>query len=297
MSDSPGFPGRIVVATDFSQAAAFAVERAAWLACRHHAELRVLHVFDDSIGASLRRVYDSGGLVGRTPTLAARDRLSALGAALAARPGLMVEVETRTGRVADEIGRYVADQSAGLLVVGGRAAGVRVAPMSGDSALNLLGKSGVPVWLVRRPVIDVPPSVLVAVDFSEPSRRAAELAAVLLADCRRRLVHVHAAPDVDRLRLDGAEPGEIAHLLHRAQAQAEGALSDFLARLAVHVDRADCVVVAGFPVCALLDQARADDAGLIVVGRRGANFFDARLFGSVAADLLRQSPVDVLLVP
>ncbi|WP_374344216.1 universal stress protein [Azonexus sp.] len=297
MNDLPRLTGRIVAATDFSPGAADAVERAAWLAIRRNAELHVLHVFDDSIGASLRRIYDSAGLGQRPPTLETRDRLSALGAALAERHGLAVRVETRTGRVADEIGRYVAEQSAGLLVVGERAAGSRGAPLSGDSALNLLGKSGVPVWLVRRPVSDAPPSVLVAVDFSGPSQRAAELAAVLLPDCRRRLIHVHVAPDADRLRMDGATPAEIARLQHQAQAQAKKRLAGFLGQLAIPVDQADCILVAGFPVRSLVDRAGAEDAGLIVLGRRGESPFDERLFGSVAGDLLQQLRTDVLLVP
>lgn len=49
----------IVVATDFSDGAAVAVERAAALAGKLQTSLHVLHVFNDGIWATLANLYDT----------------------------------------------------------------------------------------------------------------------------------------------------------------------------------------------------------------------------------------------
>jgi nucleotide-binding universal stress UspA family protein len=56
------------------------------------------------------------------------------------------------------------------------------------------------------------------------------------------------------------------------------------------------VAVTGKPGDALRQVVAERGADLIVVGNRGLNTLAGRILGSVPQDVLRQSPVDVLVV-
>ncbi|MFJ4483827.1 universal stress protein [Streptomyces longwoodensis] len=95
----------------------------------------------------------------------------------------------------------------------------------------------------------------------------------------------HACPPLpgaagDRLRQVGA------HMLHRVAAEVRRLYPD----LAVREEQA-----AGTPHTALL--AAADDAGLLVVGARGAGGFDGLAVGSVALRMAAAAPCPVVVVP
>jgi nucleotide-binding universal stress UspA family protein len=60
---------------------------------------------------------------------------------------------------------------------------------------------------------------------------------------------------------------------------------------------ADTLVQFGDPVLAILDAAREHHADLIAVGTHHKNMFARLIQGSVSEDLVRRSPVPVLVVP
>ncbi|HEX2104779.1 MAG TPA: universal stress protein [Solirubrobacteraceae bacterium] len=68
--------------------------------------------------------------------------------------------------------------------------------------------------------------------------------------------------------------------------------------VAARTSLADVVVVAreGDPAEELLEVARAANANLVIVGRRGKDFVARTLLGSVATRVVEQAPSDVLVV-
>ncbi len=59
----------------------------------------------------------------------------------------------------------------------------------------------------------------------------------------------------------------------------------------------EVAVRAGEPVEQIVDEARENNADLIVVGARGHNILDEILVGSVARGVVKKSPVPVMTIP
>jgi nucleotide-binding universal stress UspA family protein len=142
-------------------------------------------------------------------------------------------------------------------------------------------------------------TVVVGTDGSPTSLRAVSRAAALAGDAGARLVVACAY-----------EPAEEARDVRRAQevlgADAAGLdvashAEDVLRGALAHAREAGAtdvhpVPVTGPPAEALMDLADREQADLIVVGNRGLNTLKGRLLGSVPAEVMRRSRIDVLVV-
>lgn len=140
------------------------------------------------------------------------------------------------------------------------------------------------------------PRLLVAVDFSPASRIAFDAARGLAKDLGAGIVLAHVTPRV--LRKEPA-PGRPPYLT-----PPEAAMKDAL-RLsgswAEELRKDDVFVKAlnptGPPAATLVDLARKHGCGAIVLATTGRSALRSMLIGSVARDVLRTSPLPVLLVP
>lgn len=142
-----------------------------------------------------------------------------------------------------------------------------------------------------------PIPILVPVDFS-PCSRAALDRALDLGERLGGTVTLFHAVDASGILLGGAEHHvNVAELAARI---AEGARAD-LDRLAAEADPgrrriARTEVVDGRPAEAIVEAARREGAGLIVMGTRGRTGLPRLLLGSVAERVVRLAPCDVLVV-
>lgn len=169
--------------------------------------------------------------------------------------------------------------------------------------LRMLGRGTAPVLLrrARVPMIvtsaksTIPSSgqltrLMVAVDFSEGSRRALEAAQALAEehDAEVRPIHVDNTPRPPRVSAPQIEKFD-QKILFRLQAFCTG-----FSR--VRPDH--CEVVRGKPVAHALDQvAERLNADLIVIGTLGLTGMGRLLLGSVAERLTLESPRPVLVIP
>lgn len=121
--------------------------------------------------------------------------------------------------------------------------------------------------------------VLVAVDGSEPARRAAGHGIAIAARFGAAVEVVTVRPDADEPERgrDHVEP-----VVERASARGVEATATLL---------------DGRPAAAVARRAAESGADLVVVGRQGRRGLGARLLGSVTERLLRRSDVPVLTVP
>jgi len=135
-------------------------------------------------------------------------------------------------------------------------------------------------------------TIIVGANDSPTAAKALERAAVLAGALGARLVVVTAYGD-DEVDVIGV--GSDTFIVGTAQ-QADDFATQAAARLrAAHGVDAEGVAVQGKPDAAILDQARACDATLIVVGNvrmQGVG----RLLGSVANDIAHHAPCDVYIV-
>ena len=134
--------------------------------------------------------------------------------------------------------------------------------------------------------------ILVGLDGSEPSRRAAEHAVVLAEMCHAELIGVHAVglldvwPDADGPT--PRHPHDHVRMLMETEWSAPLRESSAAWRLELR---------DGLPVETMLDATRDFHVDLVVVGTRGSGGSAVGLLGSTSAKIVERSPVPVLVVP
>lgn len=142
-----------------------------------------------------------------------------------------------------------------------------------------------------------PQQVVVGVDGSDQSRRAAETAvAVARASGARLHVLTVVRPPEGWWGVVGSPPPAeaLASSMERAQ-------RTVLDRLLEQVDTSGVEVVSseeiGDPASALSDYCERVGADVLVVGRRGAGMVERIVLGSVADRLAHHAPCALLIVP
>jgi nucleotide-binding universal stress UspA family protein len=145
----------------------------------------------------------------------------------------------------------------------------------------------------------MPASIVVGLDGSEESTRAADAAADAARRHDLRLVlacvvpwspyEFHTAEENERRSVERAREIASAH---------ERVLDPVVARLSDREGLAvEGVVRHGHPAETLVALAREHDAAWITVGRVGQSRVRTLLFGSTPTSLIQLSPVPVLVVP
>ena len=147
-----------------------------------------------------------------------------------------------------------------------------------------------------------PPRILIAVDFSEASRRALEAGERLARDLHAGVVLAHAIAEVQGVSLAATSLGGSPQAAATAQARmsvdealklsAEWAQGMRAAGLEV-----ETVAREGIPEDVVLQAAEDHDVQLLVVGSHGLKGFKRFVLGSVAQTLLHRSRRPVLVIP
>lgn len=145
--------------------------------------------------------------------------------------------------------------------------------------------------------------IVVAVDGSEPARRAVRRAADLTRRYGAELVLVHVLPPGARevIPKELADYAEIEHIdvrrgdLVRSIAEQIVRQAEADAR-ALGVAQLRSVIETGDPASALAALATAEKADLIVMGRRGLGALAGLLLGSVSHKITQLAACDCLMV-
>jgi nucleotide-binding universal stress UspA family protein len=148
-------------------------------------------------------------------------------------------------------------------------------------------------------------TVVVGTDGSETSFHAVDRAAAIAADADAQLVVVcaYVAVQESELRLQSTPTDAAQDVLGPdgyqvvGSAPAEDTLRTASERAAKAGSRkVEGIATSGRPADVIRKVVEDRAADLIVVGNRGLNTLAGRILGSVPQDVLRQAPVDVLVV-
>lgn len=137
-----------------------------------------------------------------------------------------------------------------------------------------------------------PTHILVPTDFDEGAEHAEEFAVSLAERLGARLTLLHVLRHPAYAYAERTAP-PLDDLAPRAQ----DALDAARARIARRVARVETALARGAPWEAIVEQARARGAGLIVMGTHGRRGLPRLVLGSVAEKVLRTSTVPVVTVP
>jgi nucleotide-binding universal stress UspA family protein len=139
-------------------------------------------------------------------------------------------------------------------------------------------------------------TIVVGTDGSETSYLAVERAAKLAADADATLVIACAyfpeKPDTHTQDVLGDEAYQVM-----GSAPADDSVSRAKDRAAkAGATKIETIAVQGKPADCLQKVVKDRDADLLVVGNRGLNTLAGRIIGSVPLDVVRHTPIDVLVV-
>lgn len=278
---------QVLVATDFSGAAMRAIQRAAGLPFGPGATLTVLHVLRSGCGAADRADATRG--------LAEAASVAAGVVTATGRTGVEVVTHMAEGTPFEEIVRAARDAASELVVVGRHGERTFRELLLGSTAERVIRTGETPVLVVTAPPAASYERPLVAVDCSESSRCALELAWRIVGPRTSGLEIVHAYDTISESALRRAEIfGEAARRYRvEAQRRAQTAIDAFLAAGASRP--ATIVLREGDARGAILDVAVQHDADLLALGTHGRAGPVRVLIGSVAEAVIRAAHCDVLV--
>jgi nucleotide-binding universal stress UspA family protein len=195
------------------------------------------------------------------------------------------------GRPAQKIAEVAERRAADLIIVGRTQRGVIDRMLGGETTLQIMRLSSVPVLVVAEEM-KKPSTVVAAVDFSPASLRAAATGLEMLnGSGTLYLVHVDEPVEVfpDGFALPDPDyyPGQLLKLLRKNA-------SDLSAPSGVVVES---VVLSGRPTRAIAEFCDRVGADLLVAGTHGLPRVARFLLGSVSTGLVRNIHKPVIVVP
>jgi nucleotide-binding universal stress UspA family protein len=276
----------VVVATDFSDTSAAAIERGGQLAVQQGASLCLLH----AIAEGERPASDGG----QGPRYA----LTAAAASLARRLSVEVTTHCEAGEAAPVLEAYVKAHPGSLVVVGSRAD--LDLPGLGSTASEVVSMPAAATLVVRAMECLPYRTILCAVDLRAGSLRAASLAVQMFAQAHHHLLYAldpmlpAAQANQDQAQAQAQAQPEVDAMRRKAEL-ACGALAQQLSASTVHPVRA--VVADDVPERAILVAAANLGADCVVVGHHGEGEATNSDLGSMAEHVVHSAISDVLVVP
>ena len=284
----------ILAATDFSEHARAAAERAALLAREQAATLRLLHVISSSSLDDLRNVM-RGSAAGEHSVLEeARVSLHDTATMLAQTTEVTATEEVATGQVIATI--RTAAEEVDLLVLGARGTNPVRDLLLGTTAERLLRTSCCPVLIVKGAPKGPYGRVIVPIDFSSYSAPALAVAGLVAPHAHISVLHAFRVPFEARLHIAGATDDTIRLYCDEQRQEATRHIDRLMTEYLPHVRQRTCLVERGDPSPVILAQAQARSADLIVLGKQGQSRAEELFLGSVTRHVLAGSTCDVLVV-
>lgn len=138
--------------------------------------------------------------------------------------------------------------------------------------------------------------ILCAVDFSEATGMVAGYAALLAKGLGAEVLVLHVVTAMQRYTDIEITDDSLREFEARAKVRAEADMGDCLKASFKDVIGAKGKVVMGFAPETIVDEAKAEGCGLILMGTHGRTGLSRLLFGSVAERVVKTSPLPVLTV-
>jgi nucleotide-binding universal stress UspA family protein len=290
---------KILCPVDFSEHSQRAVRFAALLARSFGSQITLLHVNDPVLVATSAIVYAQRA---EDETRADLHRL--LDEALADDRHRVrdVTVLITEGDPSEQIATVAEEYGLDLIVMGTHGLGGYRKLLIGSTTERLLRRTTIPVAAVplAESTLSLEDSlragsgsVVAAIDFSEPSRHAARMAAGVATELGLGLVLLHVLkPTRTVLRWREQAAARDKSRMEEARAQL-----DALAMALQPVTVTDILIVSGHPADEIAATAIQRNASLIAMGLGGKDGLFAPSPGSIAYRTLCKAPMPVLAVP
>lgn len=280
----------IVAASDGSEQALAGVRLAFSIAAASGADLTLAQVVDTPGWLAVHpQVMPDLERLQQEAQRHARDDLAELAAS--APNGVAVDCEALRGPPAATVLDLLARRHADLAVLGTHGVGARRG-LVGSVSSQVIQHAPCSVMLFRGdlPAAAGQPTVVVAVDGSDPSLHGLDEAQALAAalNATLRLVHVVDLRVPDTIELPPAS-------LRRLREHGQQVMHDVSARVDASLDEVILDVREGRPIDQLIRACEESLPAVAVVGSRGLHGFRGLLMGSTARELVNHAPCPVLV--
>jgi nucleotide-binding universal stress UspA family protein len=241
----------------------------------------------------VRELFGTAG----APTETLRQRAeAALRAKLTETAPAGAQMEVSVGVPFVEIIRAARSSNADLVVLGAHGGHYLREWLLGTTAERVIRKGDRPVLVVKKSPKGPYRRLLVAVDFSETSKRALALAVRMAPKARLTLLNVYDFGLAEPLRAGGTTSEELLRLQQTYEQQRRERLAAFAREAGLDPDKAQLLVRYGYPGIVINAVAAEQRTHLVVVGTQGLSGLRYVLLGSVAEHVLREARCDVLAV-
>lgn len=279
-----------------SPASRGALEQAVWLARREGAKLHVLNSIDVEARSEtlIRREFAAGA---DCVLRAARRRMDEIVEPLRA-SGLSVTSEVTFGRAPSVVLDDVARNGRDLVVVGTRERGAVARNLLGSTALQLLRRCPVAVWVARSAPSAEIGVVVAPVDVGDMAAAILRAAASIAEGAHARLLVVHALdPAYERvLRMGGLGAAEVDVASSARRNDAQETIERMVREAAPGTRRVEVRVVPGDPADVILAEAGQAHADLVVMGSVVHGLVRGVFLGSTAENVLLHLATSLLVV-
>lgn len=274
----------ICVATDMDPGADRAVARAVRLAVVHDAPLTVVSVLED--GASEAQQSNR------------RDQVTRFCNSLKDCDAISLNVVAATGDPVDEVHNTAREAGAEIVVLGLHKPRSILDSMRETTMEKLVRTSPRPALLVQKPADHAYRNVMAAVDFSHGSEAAVVEARRLAPEADVAMLHAVHVPYQSSVGAPGGV-GEIPTMVDPAPfvRDAESRGKSWQERGARLADLKPVDVVVGPISFVLKREVAARQPDLLAIGAHNTTGAVDWLLGSIAADLIREPPCDLLVAP
>ncbi|MDI9819751.1 MULTISPECIES: universal stress protein [unclassified Legionella] len=279
---------RILITTDFSRHAHFALKRAIQIAEFFQAELTCLHVINQNWLPLIKAdsSHDEESAINEAEHAFAR----ALKDTATSYP---IKFTTLTGRAPDQINQYINDNDIQLVLMGAHGTYYLNDYILGTNSESVVKQANIPIQLIKKEPDHYYQRVLVSTDLSDASKKAAETAFQLYPDAEFLLLHiadVWYGKYLDDISKNQQFDDEMSQNLQKK-------LDRFLEECEVDATRFSTKFIGGYPANDIVKYASIWDAQLVVAGTRGHSLLHYILIGRTIDRLLRTSTTDMLVVP
>lgn len=294
---------RVLAATDFSQDADLAFERAVGVARACSGSVTLAHCLPHLRRAAYSAVWASrisadspeGEAFQRELRRRSDEQLQQHAAAVHAK-GVEISIQTLLGEPWVELIHAVQDQQFDVLFAGSRGQSAWSELLTGSTAKKLIRHCPCDVWVVRGTTQHLPRRILAAADFSDVSCRAVSRALWLgaMLDAEVWVLHVIDTADVPEDLADRA--GSLRSIRDVIREEAAKRLREFLHEVPAGSAVVQQETAFGDPWRELRRYATEMSAELIVCGTFGRSGLRGMLLGNTAERLVDHSGLSVLAV-
>ncbi|KTD22257.1 universal stress protein [Legionella londiniensis] len=283
---------KIIIATDFSKHAEYALKRAILIAEQQDAILELIHVLKQPWPASFVQFSDKEQqkellrLEKNT-----EEKLQNLVKPFSSKVSMKISV--LLGRIADEIIRFTQDNQGDLIIAGAHGQYHVSDYVLGTTSGDMVRQGNTPVLLIKKEPSFSYNKILIATDFSEASQRAVEFAFQCFPEARFQLLHIVDIYYQQFLTVNNVGKNERSNPTKNIFKK----LDDFLKDCKVKPDNFEKKVIGGYLADAIIMQSKKWSADLLVFGTQGHSKLHYLLMGSVAKRLVQLSNIDMLTVP